>query len=107
MSSNLPARRSMFGSLSTDRARGKQLAALQEGAFMERAENETQLYLTLGKMSDVGIATRHAFAEGEDMVEDFRSRVGDDPLKAKVLGPILEDSVRDLRRVRRSLSEGF
>lgn len=39
-SNNLPARRSMFGSISTDRATGKQLATIQTDSFLERAQDE-------------------------------------------------------------------
>jgi hypothetical protein len=110
MSSNLSAPRSLFGGALAsreDKAAGKQFATIRHGAFLERTEDEAQLYLALAKMHDIGIATRHSFEEGEDMVADFRRRVGDDPLVAKALSPFLEDGLQDLNRVRRRLSQGF
>lgn len=104
MPNNLPAPRSLFDSLSTDR---KNLATIQNGAFLERTEDEAQLYLTLGKMHDIGIATRHAFDEGGDIVADYRRRVGEDPLVAKALAPFLEGGLEDLDRVRSRLGRGF
>jgi hypothetical protein len=100
-SRNLPARRSSFG------ATGKQLATIQTGAFLERAEDEAQRNLTLAKMSDIGTATRHALEEGEGIAADLMSRVQDNPFAAKALIPIAEDGARGLRRQLRRLSEDF
>jgi hypothetical protein len=106
MSSNLPARRSILGP-STDRAAGKQLATIQIGTLLERAEDEAQRNLSLAKMSDIGMATRHALEEGDGIVHDLMSRVDSNPFAAKALGGIAEDGVRGLRRELRRLSEGW
>jgi hypothetical protein len=107
MSNLIPARRSSFGALSTDRAAGKQLATIQTGAFLERTEDEAQRNLTLAKMSDIGTATRHALEEGEGIAADLMSRIQDNPFAAKALIPIAEDGARGLRRQLRRLSEDF
>ncbi len=106
---NHPARHSsgLLSARKGDRAAGKHLATIRNGAFLERAEDEAQLYLATAKMHDIGIATRHAFDEGEDIVNDYRRRVGDDPLAAKALAPLLEGGLHDLDRVRRDLTRGF
>jgi len=104
--SNLPARRSLLGALSTDRAVGKQLASIQTGAFLERAEDETRRQLVESRMSDIGMATRHAFNEGDDIVADLVSRIERNPHSANALMGLAEDGVHGLRRELRRLSEG-
>jgi hypothetical protein len=100
MSNLIPARR-------TDGALGKQLATIQTGAFLERAEDEARRSLALAKMSDIGTATRHALEEGDGIAQDLLSRVQDNPFAAKALIPIAEDGARGLRRQLRRLSEDF
>lgn len=108
MSGNLvPARRSMLDTLSPDRASGRQLATIQSGAFLQRAQDEARRNLSLAKMSDIGTATRHALEEGDGIAQDLMSRVQDNPFAAKALIPIAEDGARGLRRELRRLSEDF
>jgi hypothetical protein len=107
MSNLVPARRSILGALNTDRATGRQLAEVQTGAFLERAEAEAQRQLVLSKMSDIGAATRHALEEGDGIAADLMSRVENNPVAAKALGGIAEDGIRGLRRELRRLSEGW
>jgi chloramphenicol 3-O-phosphotransferase len=107
MSNIVPARHSTFGALSTDRAAGKQLATIQLGAFLERAEDEARRNLALAKMSDIGMATRHGLEEGEAIASDLLSRVENNPFAMKALSGIAEDGVRGIRRELRRLSEGF
>jgi hypothetical protein len=107
MSSNLPVRRSsLFGGLSSDRAAGKALSATQTGAFLERAEDEARRNLTLARMSDLGMATRHAMDEGGEIVGDLASRIENDPFGAKALSGIAEDGINGLRHELRRL-RGF
>ena len=73
-SKDLTVRRSMSWRLSTDRAQGKQLATIQGGAFLERAQDEARRNLVVAKMSDVGIATHHALEEGDEIVRDVVRR---------------------------------
>ncbi|HEY2142378.1 MAG TPA: hypothetical protein VGG98_10010 [Solirubrobacteraceae bacterium] len=105
--SNLPARRSsLFGALSTDRAAGKQLGSIQNGAFLERAEDEARRTLTLARMTDLGMATRHAMDEGSEIISDLASRIENDPFGAKALSGIAEDGINGLRHELRRL-RGF
>ncbi len=110
MSDYLPAPRSLFGGALAsreDKAAGKHLATIQSGAFLQRAEDEAQLALGTAKMHDVSVATHHAFSEGEGMVNDFRSRVGEDPFLAKALAPFLERGLRGVGRQLDRLDEGW
>ncbi|HEX3691961.1 MAG TPA: hypothetical protein VHU13_01350 [Solirubrobacteraceae bacterium] len=108
MSSNLPVRRSsLFGALSSDRATGKALATVQTGAFLERAEDEARRNLSIAKISDIGMATRHALAEGDEIVHDLAGRLQGNEFGAVALGGIAEDGVRGVRRELRRLSEGW
>ncbi len=104
-SRNLPARR--FGGLSVDRAAGRALSTIQMGAFLERADDEARRNLALARMSDLGIATRHALDEGDGIVHDLSARVEANPLGANALGGIAEDGIRSLRRELRRLGEGW
>lgn len=90
-----------------ERAVARRLSEVSNAALLQRAQDEAQLAIATAKMHDVGVATSHAFEEGESMVNDFQRRVEDDPLMAKALAPLLEDGLQDLRRVRRRVSEGF
>lgn len=105
--SNLVPRRSLLGALSTDRATGRALSTIQTGAFLERAEDEAQRQLALSRMSDIGVATRHALDEGDGIVADLVSRVQSNPFAEKALSGIAEDGIRGLRRELRRLSEGW
>jgi hypothetical protein len=106
-SNNLPARRSsLFGGLSADRAAGKALSATQTNAFLERAEDEASRNLTLARMSDLGMATRHAMDEGGEIVGDLAGRIENDPFGAKALSGIAEDGINGLRHELRRL-RGF
>jgi len=106
MPSNLPVRRSsLFGSLSTDRAAGKALSATQTGAFLERTEDEARRNLTLARMTDLGMATRHAMDEGGEIISDLAGRMEHDPF-AKALSGIAEDGINGLRHELRRL-RGF
>lgn len=101
-SNNLPARRSSLfgGALASreDRAAGKTFGTLQTGAFLERAEDELRRDLALGRMSDKGMETRHAMAEGDEIVADLASRIENNPLGANALGGLAERGMRALGR---------
>jgi hypothetical protein len=106
-SNNLPARRSsLLGSLSTDRATGKHLATIQTGAFLERAQDEARRNLSLGRMADLGMATRYAMDEGGEIIGDLAGRIENDPFGAKALSGIAEDGINGLRHELRRL-RGF
>lgn len=110
MSGHLPARRSSLlgGVLASreDRATGQALATIQTGAFLERASDEARRQLALGRMSDIGTATRHALDEGDAIVSDLVSRAESNPLAAKALGGIAEEGMHALRREVRKLGDG-
>jgi len=103
---NLPARRSSrLSHRALDRATGTALADLHTGAFLERAEDETQRSLTIARMSDIGVATHHALSEGDEIVRDLAGRLDANPLGANALGGIAEDGIRGVRHQLRRLTE--
>jgi hypothetical protein len=109
MSDYLPARRSLFGGVLAsreDKAAGKQLATIQSGAFLERAQDEARRNLTLARMTDLGMATRHALEEGDEIVSDLAGRIENQPFGAKALSGIAEDGINGLRHELRRL-RGF
>jgi hypothetical protein len=106
MSNLIPARRSSFGALSTDRAAGKQLAMLQTGAFMERANDEALRNLVVAKLGDIGIATHHALEEGDEIVRDVVRRIQNNEYGAQALASIGEEGIRALKHELRRLTEG-
>lgn len=110
MSGHLPVRRSSLlrSALASreDRATGQALAAIQTGAFLERASDEAHLQLVLGRIRDHGQATRSAIEEGDLIVSDLASRLEDNPLGAKALSGIAEEGIRGIRAELRWLREG-
>lgn len=110
MSNLISAPRSLFGGVLAsreDKAAGKALSTVRTGAFLERAEDEAQLQLTLAKMHDIGEATHHAFEEGDLIVADLVSRTERNPYAAKALEGLAEEGIYGLRRKLRRLSGGF
>jgi hypothetical protein len=107
MPNSLPARRSLLGALSTDRATGKALSTIQSDAFLERAHDEALRNLVIAKMADIGMATRHGIDEADAIVHDLASRIHDDGFGAQALASIGEEGVRSLKRELRRLSEGY
>jgi hypothetical protein len=106
-SSNLPVRRSSFlGSLGADRAIGKQLAMIQTGAFLERAQDEVLRSLVLAKMGDIGIATHHALEEGDEIVRDVVRRLQQNEFGGQALASLGEEGIRALKHELRRLTEG-
>lgn len=105
-SNNLPARRSMFSSLSTDRATGKQLATIQTGAFLERAQDEALRNLVIGKLGDIGLATHHALEEGDEIVRDVIRRLQSNEFGGQALASLGEEGIRALKHELRRLTEG-
>jgi hypothetical protein len=109
MSDYLPATRSLFGGVLAsreDKAAGKHLAKIQTGAFLERAHDEGRRNLTLARMSDLGMATRHALEEGDEIVSDLAGRIDNQPFGATALSGIAEDGINALRHELRRL-RGF
>lgn len=106
-SNNLPAlRSSLFGSLSTDRATGKQLATIQADAFMERAQDEALRNLVVAKMGDIGLATHHALEEGDEIVRDVVRRLQQNEFGGQALAGLGEEGIRALKHELRRLTEG-
>lgn len=105
-SNNLPARRSILDSFSTDRATGKALSTVQTGAFLERAQDEALRNLVIAKMTDVGMATHHALEEGDEIVRDVVRRIQANEFGAQALASLGEDGIRALRHELRRLTEG-
>jgi hypothetical protein len=108
-SRNLPAlRSSLRGGLSSDRTTGKELGAVQAGAFLERAQDEALRNLVVAKMSDIGLATHHALEEGDEIVRDVVRRIQNNEFGAQALAGLGEEGVRALRHELRRLTEsGF
>lgn len=109
MSDYLPAPRSLFGGALAsreDKAASKHLATIQSGAFLERAQDEARRNLTLARITDLGMATRHALSEGDEIVSDLASRIDNQPFGAKALSGIAEDGINGLRHELRRL-RGF
>lgn len=106
-SNNLPARRSSFlSSLNSDRVTGKQLATIQTGAFLERAQDEALRTLVIAKMSDIGIATHHAVEEGDEIVRDVVRRLQSNEFGGQALAGLGEEGIRALKHELRRLTEG-
>jgi hypothetical protein len=106
-SNNLPARRSsLFGSLSTDRATGKQLATIQTDTFLERAHDEALRNLVVAKMGDIGLATHHALEEGDEIVRDVVRRLQQNEFGGQALASLGEEGIRALKHELRRLTEG-
>ncbi len=106
MSNIVPARHSPFGALSTDRAAGKQLATIQLGAFLERAQDEALRNLLVAKLGDIGIATHHALEEGDEIVRDVVRRIQNNEFGGQALASIGEEGIRALKHELRRLTEG-
>jgi len=107
MSSNLPARRSsLFGGLSTDRAAGKQLATIQTGSFLERAQDEALRHLVVAKMGDIKIATHHALDEVDEIVREVVRRTQANEYGAQAFAELGEEGFRALKATLRNLTEG-
>lgn len=109
MSSNLPARRSLVGGLLAsreDKAAGKNLAAIQSGAFLERAQDEARRSLTLARMSDFGLATHHALDEADQIVRDVVRRSQANEFGAQAFAELGEEGFRALKHELRRLTEG-
>jgi hypothetical protein len=107
MPNNLPARRSsLLGTLSPDRATGKELSAIQTGAFLERAHDEALRNLVVAKLGDIGLATHHALEEGDEIVHDLARRIQNDAFGAQALAGLGEEGIRALRHQLRRLTEG-
>lgn len=109
MSDYLPARRSRFGGvLATreDKATGKELSAIQTGAFLERAHDEALRNLVIAKIDDIGMATHHALEEGDEIVRDLARRIQGSEFGAQALAGLGEEGVLGIKRVLRRLTEG-
>lgn len=109
MSSNLPARNTplLLGGVAAreKRAAGRQLASMQTGALLARAQDQTRCDLTLSRMSDIGIAVRSALAEGDMIAGDLAARIERNPIAANALSGIAEDGIRALRAEVQRLAE--
>lgn len=106
MSNLTPARRSILDSLSPDRATGKNLSAVQTGAFVERAKDEARRNLTLARMSDFGLATHHALDEADEIVRDVVRRTQANEFGAQAFAELGEEGFRALKHELRRLTEG-
>jgi len=98
-------RSSVLAGIKSDRAIGQALAVIQTGAYLERASDEVRRNLALGRMSDIGMATRHGIDEGAEIVGDMCARIERDPVSAGAVSKIAETGIRGLDRVLRQLTE--
>jgi hypothetical protein len=108
MPNQIAVRASRGGLITTrsDRAFARELTAIQTAALIRRATDAASRDLTLARLSDTGIATRHALGEADEIIGDLERRVEGRPFALAALAPIAEDGVVDLRRELRHLSEG-
>ncbi len=107
MASTSLATRLSLGLVPTrDRAIVRALNGVQAAALVQRAADAARRDLTIARISDVGLATRHALAEGDEIVGDLERRVTGRPLAFKALAPIAEDGIADVRHELRRLREG-
>lgn len=104
---NLPVPYRPGGLLPTRRERAliKQAEAIQGELFIARAYDVARRERTNGRVSDLGIATRHGLAEGDGIVGELEERIERRPRAAKALGGIAEDGIQGIRRELRKLQE--
>jgi hypothetical protein len=79
--------------------------AIQAELFVARAYDVARRERTTGRISDIGIATRHGLSEGDAIVNELEERIERRPRAAKALGGIAEDGIQGIRRELRKLQE--
>jgi len=95
--SNLPVRRSsgLLAALQGNQT-AKQVAAIQEAAFIERANDAALRDLALLKAADIGHVTRQSMAEAADIAGCLSAYAQADPLAAQAVSKIGETGIRGL-----------
>jgi hypothetical protein len=88
-----------------ERALIKQAGAIQAELFIARAYDVARRERATGRISDMGIATRHGIDEGDAIVSELEERIERHPRAAKALGGIAEDGIHSIRRELRKLGE--
>jgi hypothetical protein len=94
---NLPARRSSgFLAALQGSSTARQVAAIQEAAFIERAHDATLRDLAVLKATDIGHVTRASMAEAADIAGCLSAYAQADPLAARAVSKIGETGIRGL-----------
>jgi len=101
----VPSRLGALTITSKERALIKQVGAIQEELFVARAYDVARRERATGRVSDLGIATRHGLAEGDGIVGELEERIERRPRAAKALGGIAEDGIQGIRQELRKLQE--
>ena len=102
----VPSRLGTLAMTRQERALIKQAGAIQAELFIARAYDVARRERATGRMSDMGIATRHGIDEGDAIVDELEERIERHPRAAKALGGIGEDGIHGIRRELRKLGEG-
>ena len=97
---------SLLSSFTGDRVTGRQLATIQTGSFLERAQDEALRNLVVAKMTDIGLATHHALEEGDEIVRDVVRRLQNNEFGGQALASLGEEGIRALKHELRRLTEG-
>jgi len=85
----------------------KEVAALQEEAFIARTHDAILRDLTSLKLTDIGNLTRQGVDETVDVVSRLTAHAETNPLAAQAASPIAETGLHGLdARLRRFLEEG-
>jgi hypothetical protein len=101
----VPTRRSTLAMTRAERALVRRAADIQAELFYARAVDVARRERATGRMSDIGLATRHALDEGTAIADDLAERTARNPWAAQALSGIAEDGIRGLRQELRNLQE--
>lgn len=101
----VPSRLGALALTRQERVLIKQAGAIQAELFIARAYDVARRERATGRMSDMGIATRHGIDEGDAIVSELEERIERRPRAAKALGGIAEDGIHGIRRELRKLGE--
>jgi hypothetical protein len=101
----IPSRLGALAMTREERTLIKRAGAIQAELFIARAYDVARRERTTGRISDIGIATRHGIDEGDAIVSELEGRIERRPHAAKALGGIAEDGIHGIRRELRKLGE--
>lgn len=104
--SNLPARRpSGLRAALQGRPAAKQVAAIQEQAFIERAQDAAERDLALLKLCDTEALALQGMTSAGNISDRLVAEVEANPFAAKAVGRIADTGVRGLDRTLRRFIE--
>jgi hypothetical protein len=107
MSKNLPARRSsgLFAALRSDTP-AKEVAAIQEAAFLERANDASRRDLAQLRMADVAALAHSGIDHAGDVADHMVAKAERNPYAAAAVSQIAESAIHGLDRELRRYIEG-